>query len=344
MSFLGEINRRKIFQVAAVYLVVAWLIMQVVDVVNDPLSLPDWFDTVVILLLGIGFPIALILSWAFNITPHGVVRDAGGSSVPRGGRRIEYVLLGLLVAAFGWIGYRELNPPVSNGREILANSIAILPCANLSPDPDNAYFSAGIHGEILNQLDKIQELNVIARTSVLQYADAARPITEIAQELNVGNVMDCSVSYAENRVAVSVQLIDAETGVNLWSERYNEKLADVFDIQADIAIRIAIALEAKLLPGERESIEERPTNSPEAYANYLRALELFWVAGEPSSPPSRLSDLLSYLDRAIDLDSEFSLAYARRAWANLLLTEWGIIGGRLGPAAGRTQGVDTCGC
>ncbi len=314
MSFVSELKRRKVFQVAAVYLVVAWLIMQVVDVVNEPLRLPEWFATVAILIVAIGFPIALITSWAFDLTPEGVVQDQGTNVVVQSrGRRIEYILIGLLVVSVGWLTYRveitTSEPAIDvvaeeSQRDVLPNSIAVLLCDNLSPDPDNAYFAAGIHEEILNHLVKIRDLNVIARTSVLQYAGAARPITEIAQELNVGSIMECSVSYAEDRVAITAQLIDAETGVHLWSERYNRELADVFGIQADIATAIATALEAELLPSERESIEKPYTNSPAAYALYLRALDAGAFSYETSE---------SYLNQAIELDPSFAVALATKA-------------------------------
>jgi len=293
---------------------VAWLIMQVVDVVNEPLRLPEWFATVAILIVAIGFPLALILSWAFDLTREGVVQDQGTNVVVQSrGRRIEYILIGLLVVSVGWLTYRveitTSEPAIDvvaeeSQRDVLPNSIAVLLCDNLSPDPDNAYFAAGIHEEILNHLVKIRDLNVIARTSVLQYAGAARPITEIAQELNVGSIMECSVSYAEDRVAITAQLIDAETGVHLWSERYNRELADVFGIQADIATAIATALEAELLPSERESIEKPYTNSPAAYALYLRALD----AGAGGYETSE-----SYLNQAIELDPSFAVALATKA-------------------------------
>ncbi len=334
MSFLEEIKRRKVIQVAAVYLVVAWLIMQVVDVVNEPLNLPDWFDTVVILFLGIGFPIAMILSWAFNITPEGVVRDRGSDK--NGGRRIEYALLGLIVFSIAWLVYRvEISPSdepaavvlpstphvveAASENDVLPNSVAVLPFKNLSPDPDNAYFAAGIHEELLNLLANISDLSVISRTSVVRYEGSNLSIPEIANELNVETVMEGSVRYAGNRVRIAAQLIDPETDDHLWSAVYERDLEEIFEVQAEIAENIAFALEAELLAPEQESIEQAPTDSLEAYAYYLRALVLFWDASEPSAPPSMLSDELSYLDRAIDLDSEFALAYARRAWVHLHL-------------------------
>ena len=240
MSFLGEIKRRKVFQVAAVYLVVSWLIMQVIDVVNEPLNLPDWFDTAVIVALAIGLPIALILAWAFDVTPDGVVKDQGGHEAEHsGGRRIEYVLIGLLAVAMVWVLYRvEIDPADQSiklvadeaASDVLPNSIAVLLCDNLSPDPDNAYFAAGIHESTLNQLAKIRDLVVIARTSMLQYAEDPLPIPEIAKALKVATVMECSVRYANGRVLITAQLIDGRTGGHLWSDEFNRDLTDVFAV------------------------------------------------------------------------------------------------------------------
>ena len=172
MSVLGEFKRRKIIQVTAVYLLIAWLIMQVVDVINDPLNLPDWFATVVIVLLALGLPIALILSWAFNLTPSGVVRDTGDQPAQSGGRTIEYVLIGLLAIAVAWVLYRvETKPPDSDTvaivkepqRNVLENSVAVLPFANLSPDPDNAFFAAGIHGSTLIRTNRLGRVSIANR-------------------------------------------------------------------------------------------------------------------------------------------------------------------------------------
>ena len=307
-SFLGEIKRRKVFQVAAVYAVVAWLIMQVVDVVNEPLSLPAWFDTVVILLLAIGFPIALILSWAFDLTSEGVVRDGGTSLAIKGsGRRIEFVLTGLLVLAVAWIGFRELTP---SAPEVLPNSIAVLPFENLSIDPENAFFATGIHDTILNELAKIADMNVIARTSVLRYSSGQTPISQIAEELNVETVMEGTVQYAGDQVRITAQLIDPETGAHLWSGNYDRALADIFAVQSEIAERIAMALEAELLPDELLDIQTQHTTSSEALALYLRARDV------------NDDVAVAYLDQAIDADERFALAYAQKA----LLLSYPLIG------------------
>ena len=334
-SFFGELRRRNVVKVAVAYAIVGWLLVDVSSTVFPVLQIPDWAIALVTMLLILGFPIALILSWAYELTPEGVKKT---KSVPLSesitnvtGNKLNYVVTSLLALAVLFLlakDYVLLNPDqeglvqeaatlsvqtatespnsgsVEGQLDVLPNSIAVLPFDNLSPDPDNNYFAAGIHEAVLNQLVKIQALNVIARTSVLQYAGAQRPITEIARELNVGNVMEGSVSYAQGRVAVSAQLIDAETGVHLWSERYNRELVDVFGIQADIAMNIANALEAEFSLAEQASIAKIPTESPEAYSRYLRARDL----GRSESQVA-----LTLLEEAIEIDPSFAMAHAQLA-------------------------------
>ncbi len=312
MSFVGEIRRRKVFQVAVVYAVVAWLLIQIIDVVNDPLSLPAWFDTVAIVLLMLGLPIAIILAWAFDITPAGVVRTPDldvdtGTGVPVGAPHQPTQSPEQVSSS---PPARSVAPPPG----VLPNSVAVLPLENLSPNPDDAYFAAGIHEEILNCLTKIKDLSVIARTSVKRYADTDKSIAEIAEELGVGTVMEGSVRYAGERVRVTAQLIDAVTEDHLWSEVYERDLADVFAIQADIAAKIAEALEAEFSVAEKESLDKLPTTSPEAYALYLRAMAILQEHGlEVGGSPELRSSSQSYLDRAIVADPDFTLAYVQRA-------------------------------
>ena len=300
MSFLGEIKRRKVFQVAAVYAVVAWLIIQIIDVVSEPLSLPDWLDTVVIVLLIVGFPVALVLAWALDLTPHGVIRTPPSNTEDR-------------KAADA----RDLSGNRAEAeQDILPHSVAVLPFENLSPNPDDAYFAAGIHEEILNHLTKIKDISVIARTSVMQYEGARQPVAEIARALRVGTVMEGSVRYAGDRVRVTAQLIDASTGAHLWSESYDRDLSDIFAVQTDVAIHISATLEAELSPHEKKILEVRPTQSTEAYALYLRAITLYLEGGDLSDPtgaPSMRDSVQAYLDRAIAADPDFALAHAWKA-------------------------------
>ena len=327
MSFLGEIKRRKVFQVAAFYAVTAWLIIQFIDVVSDPLRLPEWLDTVVIVLLAVGFPIAVILAWAFDLTPEGVVRDRGMpvAITLDSGRRIEYALIGLLVIAVGWVVYRvEFTPSAEEAeivaeapqREVLPNSVAVLPLENLSLNPEDAFFAAGIHDELLNQLAKIGDLNVIARTSVLRYADrGAMSIPEIADELRVQAVMEGTVRYGGNRVRITTQLIDGDSNTHLWSQTYESEFdaENIFAIESDIAIQIAAALEAELLPAERASIEKLPTASTEALTLYLRAKASITDLG-PFMPADEVSNFHRYLDAALESDPGFALAHAFKAY------------------------------
>lgn len=305
MSFLGELKRRKVFQVAAVYGVTAWLLVQIAATIETPLALPEWFDTFVIVLVILGFPIALIMSWSFELTSEGLVRDEGGANAVRPrGRTLEYVLLGLLVVAVGWVLYRvELDDGRSRG--VLENMVAVLPCANFSTDPENEYFASSLHEAMVDQLVKIRSLDIIARTSVLQYADAARPITEIAEELGAKSVVECSVAFGDGRIVVSAQLVDGETGVHIWSERYNREFKDIFGIQADIAINVARKLEAELSREEQDSLEKPPTDSPEAYALYMKGRHFWNLRSEPL-----MESALGVFQQAIDLDPEFALAQA----------------------------------
>jgi len=344
MSFLGEIKRRKAFQVAAVYLVVAWLIMQVVDVVNEPLLLPDWFARVVILLLAVGFPIVLITSWAFDLTPEGVVRDEGSNDAAhRSGRKIELVLIGLLVLAVGfmfvdnYVVEQASDMELAAGNaveavplavieqqgEVLANSVAVLPFENLNPDAEDEWFATGLHDELLNRLAKIRDLNVIARTSMLRYAVTELTLSEIADELNVQTIMEGTVRYAEGSVRVTTQLIDAATESHLWSATYTRPFANIFEIETDIATQIASALEIEFSLTEQQSVAATPSpNSPEAFAIYVRAIEV-WQSTGPT--PGILARVRDDLKRAIDLDPEFAQPHAVLAdiYAEKLFTDIG---------------------
>jgi len=333
VSFFGELKRRNVVKVAVAYAIVGWLLVQIADTFFPALQLPEWTVTFVAGLVILGFPLALILSWAYELTPDGMER-AKSVPLPESitkvtGRKLDFIIIGLLVLGVGFMfvdNYvlenstpfvgAEINPaPLGSSlsevsatteeaeeeREALPNSVAVLPLANLSPDPDNDYFAAGIHDTILNELAKLQNVNVIARTSVLQYGDGLTPISEIAEALNVETVMEGSVQYAEGRILVTAQLIDPSTSAHLWSDNYDREFADIFAIQSDIAMNIANALEAEFSLLEQESIEKIPTASPEAYAWYLRAL-------------ARTGDSVADVNRALEIDPDFALAYALRAY------------------------------
>lgn len=304
MSFWGELSRRNVVKVGVAYLVVAWLIAQVTGLVLPTFDAPDWVAQTILLLLALGFPVVLIIAWAFEITPEGIRRTAdvpAAASITRStGRKLNHVVIVLLALAVAVLivdnyvldddpepaaalaaspddpaanGSGDSLPPPPEASEDapLPNSVAVLPLDNLSPDADKAYFAAGMHEELLNHLARLENLNVISRTSVMRYAENRPSIREIARELNVGAVIEGSVRYAGDDVLVTVQLIDAATDVHLWSETYPGDLSDVFAIQADIAMNVANAMQVEFSASEQERIEERATDSDEAYDHFLVA-------------------------------------------------------------------------
>ncbi len=361
-SLFEELKRRKVFRVAVAYAIVAWILVEVAATILPIFEAPDWTVQVFTVFIILGFPVALILSWAYDLTPHGVERtralpaDEGVTQAT--GHTLEFAIIGVLVLALGFVvidAYvltgesddvpelvtdgAELPAAVGAGgaptleseesaRAVLPNSVAVLPFENLSPDPENGFFAAGIHEEVLNQLAKLSALNVIARTTMLQYANQDKSIPQIAEELNVQTVMEGSVRYADGRVLVTAQLIDPETNVHLWSESYNREFADIFAIQADIAMNIANALEAEFSLDEQEQIEKLPTDSPQAYALYLKAMQE--VAGPVAS---------RYLNEAIAIDPDFALAYGTRAWSASLSFRF-IAGGQLAAETERSVRAD----
>lgn len=323
MSLLREIRRRKVFQVAAVYAVVAWLLVQIVATVEAPLSLPDWVDTFVILLLGIGFPITLVMTWAFDVTPGGVVRDHGDSEAAARGRTIEFVLIGLLLVAVGFMivdNYvLQREPPTvaaqSETRDL--RSIAVLPFDNRSARGEDEFFVDGIHDDIITQLFKIGGLKVISRTSVMEYRDAARNMREIGEALGVATILEGAVQRSGDSVRINVQLIDAQIDEHLWAEIYNRELTaeNIFEIQSEMAIAIADALEATLSPQEVARLNERPTDNTEAYNFYLAAKDYLRRSDVEGN---RLRAAETY-ERAVAADPEFALAWAELSVAHTLV-------------------------
>lgn len=291
-SFFAELKRRKVYRVAIGYAVVGWLLIQIATQVFPFLDIPNWAIRMVIILLGLGFPIALVLAWAFDITPEGVKRtedvDAEKSPSP----------IAKAVAA----------APVL----ISQKSIAVLPFENLSDDPENEYFADGIQDDVLANLAKISDLKVISRTSVRQYRGGTRNLREIGQELGVAHVLEGTVRRAGNRVRVNVQLINAAADAHIWADSFDRELTDLFRLQSELAEQITLALRANLSPQEKASLRIHSTANLEAYENYLRARDLFrWSgAGDPIENGERA---LRCLDRAITLDPSFTLAYTLAA-------------------------------
>jgi TolB-like protein len=315
-NFFAELKRRNVYKVAIAYAVVAWLLMQIATQVFPFLEIPNWAIRLVIMLIVIGFPIALVIAWAFELTPEGLKRtedvDLSKSITRKTGRQLDFFIIAVLLLVIAILVFQRLHPNVSPAvSSSLEKSIAVLPFENLSRDPDNVFFTDGVQDEILTDLAKIADLKVISRTSVMQYKGGLkRNLPEIAQALKVAHVLEGSVQRSANRVRVSAQLIDARNDTHVWAEKYDRDLADVFAIQSEIAEKIADQLQAKLSPTEKSAMNERPTADMAAYDLYLRAKELIYDSVVyPARAREGYFELVQLLDQAVTRDSAFLLAH-----------------------------------
>jgi TolB-like protein len=336
MSLLNELKRRNVIRMAGLYLVGAWLIVQVAGTVLPMFGAPAWMPRTVVLLLVIGFVPALIFAWVFELTPEGLKRDADvppeQSIAKQTAQRMEHVMVVLLLVAVGYFCVdkfvlapkRQAEAVAAEGRshsEAAAHgkSIAVLPFENLSEDKSNGFFADGIQDQVLTSLAKIGELKVISRTSTQKYAARPENLSQIARELGVEHILEGSVQRAGNQVRINVQLIEAATDSHLWAETYDRKLEDVFAVQSEVAQNIAQALAAKLSRGEREAISTKPTEVPAAYEAYLRGRAL---VAHVAQTPREGQELLAPFREAVRLDPKFALAWAELArWCFLI--SWG---------------------
>jgi len=317
MSLIAELKRRKVFKVGAAYLVVAWLAVQAASIGFPAFDAPPWVLRVFILVALLGFPVALVLAWSFDLTAEGVKVD--GSA--QGGKRMLAIAAALVLLALGWYftgqpAFRrgDFAPAPANAAQISQKSIAVLPFENLSHDPDNAYFAQGIQDEILTRLAKIGDLKVISRTSTEKYKSAPDNLRQIAAQLGVANILEGSVQKANDHVRVNVQLINALTDAHLWADIYDRKLTDIFAVESDVATNIAGRLQAKLTGSEQRAVSARPTDNPEAYQLYLRG-RFFWSKRTGDD----LQKSIGYFEQAIARDPNYALAYAALAQAQLLM-------------------------
>jgi TolB-like protein/Tfp pilus assembly protein PilF len=320
-NFFAELKRRNVYKVAVAYVIVGWLLVQVATQVFPFFEIPNWAVRLVVLVIIIGFPIALVIAWAFELTPEGLKRTEFADELPTKSLRSRvwiYVVIiaGAISVSLFFLG-RYTSSKQSGGAELPAKSIAVLPFENFSEDKAFAFFADGVQDEILTDLAKIADLKVISRTSVMQYKNtAARNLPEIAQALKVAHVLEGSVQRSANRVRVSAQLIDARNDTHVWAEKYDRDLADVFAIQSEIAQKIADQLQAKLSPTEKSAISERPTSDLAAYDLYLRAKELIYGDISPNRQKENHLKAVQLLDQAVARDPTFLLAYCQLAYAH----------------------------
>jgi TolB-like protein len=304
-GFFEEVQRRKVYRVAAAYVIAAGFIIQIGSAVFPALDLPGWAFRLVVVLLLMGFPIALILAWAYDITPQGICATPAPTT-PRSHRRRNLIMLiGIGVIISAGAGF-FLLPRVSARK--IDKSIAVLPFENLSDEKENAYFADGIQDDILTNLSKIGDLKVISRMSVMSYrGDGVRNAREIGKALGVGTLLEGSVRRAGNRVRVSVQLINANNDEHIWAEDYDRDLTDVFAIQTDLAQKITSTLQAKLSQSEKERLDRRPTENSDAYLLFIQAHD---YANRPDRPRETTLKAEQLFEQAIKLDPNFAAAYA----------------------------------
>ena len=319
-SFFSELKRRNVYKVAVAYAVVAWLLIQLASILFPTFEAPPWVMKVFIAAVALGFPLALVFAWAFELTPEGIKRTEdvapNESIAPKTGRKLTVLVAVVAAIAIGLLLFQLLRPrsgetrPAASTSAAVDKSIAVLPFDNFNKDPENAYFADGIQDEILTRLAKIDDLKVISRTSTQRYKSSPENLPEIAKQLGVAHVIEGSVQKAGDQVRVTVQLIRAATDSHIWAETYDRKLTDIFAVQTDIAENIARTLRARLSGREKEAVAEKPTENPEAYDAYLRGLALW---NKLTSSPEDLNETVRHFTRATELDPKFALAWASLA-------------------------------
>jgi TolB-like protein/Tfp pilus assembly protein PilF len=320
-SVWGELKRRNVVKVAIAYAIVGWLLVEIASVLSPALRLPAWTISFVVFLLILGFPVALILSWAYELTPDGIERT---KSVPLSesitkvtGRKLDFVIIGLLVGALGFFAYDKYVLTASQemakeeavteeasvqpvAAEVSDKSIAVLPFVNMSDDPGNEYFSDGISEEILNLLAKVPELRVISRSSAFSFKGRNLDVPTMAARLNVEHVLEGSVRKSGNQLRITAQLIEVVSDTHLWSETFDRELRSVFAIQDEIAAAVVDALKITLLGKELKATE----TSPEAYALYLQGRHFF---NQGTAESSRQAE--TRLKQALEIDPGFAPAW-----------------------------------
>jgi TolB-like protein len=338
MGFFTELKRRNVIRVGVAYVVGAWLLAQVADLVLDVIGAPEVVLRSLVALLALGLAPALIFAWVFEMTPEGVKReseiDRGQSITAQTGKKLNWVTILMLIAAVAFVAvdrYLHGRSPeaapatlAEAPAEVIgaaqsasdpaappadATSIAVLPFANRSNQDDDLFFTDGIHDDLLTQLAKIHELTVISRTSVMEYRDTRKNLREIGAELNVGTILEGGIQRVGDRVRINAQLIDVATDKHLWAETFDRELTaeNIFDIQSEIARKIVRAIAVELSPEEERQLSEVPTTNLVAYESYLRARDLFYGANYARS---RETAALPWLEKAIALDPDYSDAYA----------------------------------
>jgi TolB-like protein/Flp pilus assembly protein TadD len=322
-KFFAELQRRNVYKVAVAYAVVSWLIIQIATQVFPIFEIPNWAPRLVILLLTLGFPVALVLAWAYELTPEGVKRteeiDPTQSHARKTSRTLDFVIIGVLVIVIAVLAFQRYGGGKPSSPEIPEKSIAVLPFENRSEEKANAYFADGIQDEILTRLSKISDLKVISRTSTQHYKSAPENVRIIGKELGVAHILQGSVQKRGDTVRVKVQLIKAANDSHLWADSYDRKLTDVFSVESEVAGAIAHQLNVKLSGAERRELADRPTKNSEAYDAYLRGLAL---SERSYVLDADATQAMQSFENAVRLDPNFALAWARLSKMHSILFQY----------------------
>ncbi len=351
MSLFAELKRRNVFRVGTAYAVVAWLLIQAADILLGNFGAPEWVFKSFTALLLLGFPLALFLSWAYELTPEGVKRatdvEAEQQVIPKTGKPIDRLIVISLLAVISilivervWFVGQSSEPGSYSAEasatlgdpdsvafaSVTGGLVAVLPFRNRSVRDQDAFFAEGIHDDLLTRLARVASLKVISRTSMMRYASSDKSVPEIARELGAAVVLEGAVQRAGDQVRVTVQLIDGPTDVHLWAESYDRALTTetIFSIQADIAQAVAGAMQVMLSPDETEALRTGSTDNLQAYEAFLRGTLL---SGFAETSPERSRQAIAEFDRAIALDPDFAEAYARKATIQLR-SFWLAVGSR----------------
>ena len=317
-QFINELRRRNVFRSGVAYVVVAWLLIQVADILLEAFAAPAWSMRAIVIALAVGFPVVLILAWVYEITTQGVKRTEAVSEGElisvHTGRQMDFVIIGVLMVAvtlfaadrFRWIDF-------GTGPSIDLRSIAVLPLDNLSGDPEQQYFADGMTETLITELSKIAALRVISRQSVMQFKGTKLSLPEIARKLNVDAVIEGSALLIGDRVRITVQLIEAATDVHLWADNYDRDLSDVLAIHSEVARAIAREIHIAVTPEDSARLADVREVNPEAYRLYLLGQHYHAQWGR-----AELDKAIEYFQQAIELDPQFAAAHVGVAGSHMV--------------------------
>ncbi len=313
-NFFQELKRRNVYKVALAYVVAGWALSQGIAQVFPVFDVPNWVIRSIVVLIILGLPVALVLAWMFELTPQGIKRTETADAMPAATRQKKHawifvvIIAGAISLGLFFLGRYTARNKAASPEDASNKSIAVLPFANLSHDPDNAYFAAGIQDEIITRLAKIADLKVVSCTSTQRFKSSPDDVPAIAGQLGVANILEGSVQRTADKVRVNVQLIKGATDAHLWADTFDRKLTDIFAVESEIAKTIAETLKAKLTGSERNAIAAQPTQNTQAHQLYLQGRYLW-----NRRTGQNLKKALAYFQQAAETDPNYALAYAGMA-------------------------------